>query len=148
MRALLVIETDPVTDYTPGVLKVLESLAVNALALRRSDDPLDHAVLLRGVRRDELLMQPIAFDQGRVASTREDQAVVGSHRERLLNTPKVSSAGGQGFIQSRLCGLGSILIRVFRICDRWRGGGQADVRHEVVMAYGAVNLGGQRFVED
>jgi hypothetical protein len=52
MRAPVVIEADPVTDDTTGVLKALESMAVNALVLEGSDDPLDHAVLLRGIRGD------------------------------------------------------------------------------------------------
>jgi hypothetical protein len=62
----VVIETDPVTDDTTGVLQGLESMTMNALVLESSDGPLDHAVLLRGVRGDELLLQSVAFDQGRV----------------------------------------------------------------------------------
>jgi hypothetical protein len=81
MKAPVVIETDPVPDDTTGVLQGLESMTMNALILESSDDPLDHAVLLRGVRSDELLLQPIAFDQGGVASAGEDQPVVRSYQE-------------------------------------------------------------------
>jgi hypothetical protein len=108
MRAPVVIKTNPVPDdTTTGVLQSLESMTMNALVLGGSDDPLDHAVLLRGVRGDELLLQPIALDQGGVASAREDQAVVRSQKERLLNAAKVPVASDQGLLQRGLCGLGS-----------------------------------------
>lgn len=47
-----------------------------AIHFERSDHALDHAVLLRAVRGDELLLQAIAFDQGRVAAAGEHQTVV------------------------------------------------------------------------
>ena len=47
-----------------------------ALIFQGSDEPLDHAVLLGAIRRDELLAQAVASDQGRVASVGEDQAVI------------------------------------------------------------------------
>lgn len=72
----MVVKADPVCDHTAGVLQGFESVAVHALVLERADHALDHAVLLRAVRGDELLLQPIAFDQGRVAAAREHQAVV------------------------------------------------------------------------
>ena len=69
----MVIEADPIPDHATGVLQGLEPVAVHALLLEGSDDPLDHTVLLGAVGRDELLAQPVAFDQGRVASAGEDQ---------------------------------------------------------------------------
>lgn len=64
----MVVKADPIPDDTAGVLQGLEPVAVNALIFKGSDDPLDHAVLFRAVGRDELLAQPIAFNQGRVAA--------------------------------------------------------------------------------
>ena len=55
---------------------VSRSGAVHAFVFERSDHALDHAVLLRAVRGDELLLQAIAFDQGRVAAAGEHQTVV------------------------------------------------------------------------
>ena len=72
----VVVELDPVTDHAGGVLLTLEAMPVGALLLQRADDPLHHAVLLRTVRGDELLLQAIAFDQGRVAAAGEHQTVV------------------------------------------------------------------------
>ena len=56
----MVIKTDPIPDDTTGVLKAFESMTMNALVLEGSDDSLDHAVLLRGVWGDELLLQPVS----------------------------------------------------------------------------------------
>lgn len=56
MRAAIVVETDPVGNDARGVLNALEAMAMNALLLERSDDPLNHAVLLWAVRGDELLL--------------------------------------------------------------------------------------------
>lgn len=76
VRALVVVETDPVADHATGMPQGLETVAMHTLLLERTDDTLDHAVLLRAVGRDELLLQPIALDQRRVAATGEDQTVV------------------------------------------------------------------------
>jgi len=72
VRAPVVIKTDPIPNDTAGVLQGLEPVAMNTLILEGSDDPLDHAVLLWAVRRDELLLQPIAFNQSGVTSAGED----------------------------------------------------------------------------
>ena len=63
---------DPVADDAVGVLDALEAVAVNALLLERSDDALDHTVLLRAVRGDELLPQPIAAHQRREVAACEE----------------------------------------------------------------------------
>jgi hypothetical protein len=42
----VVIEADPIPDHATGMLQGLEPVAMNALILEGSDDPLDHAVLL------------------------------------------------------------------------------------------------------
>ena len=72
----MVIKADPICDHTTGVLQCLEAVAMYALVFERSDHAFDHAVLLRAVRGDELLLQAIAFDQGRVAAAGEHQTVV------------------------------------------------------------------------
>ena len=61
MRALVVVEADPVADGACGVLYTVEALAMDALLFQGPDYTLDHAVLLRAVGRDELLPQAIAF---------------------------------------------------------------------------------------
>ncbi len=61
-----VVEADPLSDDARGVLLGLEAMTVYALLLQGADDPLDHAVLLRAVRRDELLSKPVAAHHPRV----------------------------------------------------------------------------------
>lgn len=72
----MVVEADPVADSACGVLYAVEALAMDALLFQGPDHTLDQAVLLRTMGRDELLPQAVAFHQGRVFSTREDQAIV------------------------------------------------------------------------
>nr|WP_232520667.1 AAA family ATPase [Rhodobacter sp. CZR27] len=72
MRAAMVVESDPVADGACRVLEAVEALAVNALLLQGPDHALDHAVLLRAMRGDELLLQAVAADEGRVFATGEE----------------------------------------------------------------------------
>lgn len=60
MRALVVIKADPSGNDTAGVQQGFESVAVPVLVFERADHALDHAVLLRAVRGDELLLQTVA----------------------------------------------------------------------------------------
>jgi hypothetical protein len=53
-------EADPVAARAVCVLGAFEALAVDASLLQRTDDALDHAILLWAVRGDELLLQPVA----------------------------------------------------------------------------------------
>lgn len=101
----MVIEADPIPDHATGVLQSLEPVAMNALILEGSDDPLDHAVLLGAVGRDELLAQAVAFDQGRVTSAGEDQSVVRSQKEWRLDTPEMAVSSDQSLFQCRFSGL-------------------------------------------
>lgn len=55
MRAPAVVELDPVADHAHRVLLAFEAVAVHVLLLQRPYHALDQAVLLRAVRRDELL---------------------------------------------------------------------------------------------
>ncbi len=93
------VKADPIPDDTTGVLQGLEAVSVRALVFEGSDDPLDHPVLFRAVGRDELLLRPIAFDQGCVASACEDQPVVVSEQERCLNSAEMAVSSDQSLLQ-------------------------------------------------
>ena len=82
MRAPVGIKADPTANGATGMPQRLESGSLHALLFQRADHPFDHPVLLRAVRRDELLPQPVAAYQRRVATTGEDQAIVGAQKER------------------------------------------------------------------
>lgn len=68
-RTAVVVEPDPVTDGAGGVLDAFEAMAMHALLFQRPDDAFDHAVLLRTMRGDELLLQAVVSDQSRVVAT-------------------------------------------------------------------------------
>lgn len=90
MWSLVVVEVDPVADRAHGVGQAFEPMAMHALLFQRADHPLDHAVLLRAMRRDELLLQAIAANQAGVFTTGKNQAVV-------LSPPLVSSTNNLSF---------------------------------------------------
>ena len=68
MRAPVVVKQDPIADHSAGVLQSFEAVPMCALLLDRPDDALNHAVLLRAVRRNELLTQAVTLHQPRVGS--------------------------------------------------------------------------------
>jgi len=74
--ALVVVKANPVTNDPTDMLQTFKSMAVCALLLEFLNNPLDHPDLLRAVGRDEFLLQPVAFDQGRVAAAGEHQTIV------------------------------------------------------------------------
>lgn len=88
----MVVETDPIPDHTCGVLQGFEPVTMNALVVEESDDPLDDAVLLWAIGRNELLLHPIAFSQSGVTSACQDQTVIRPMQERRANDYISSSA--------------------------------------------------------
>lgn len=100
MWASVVVEADPVADGPCRVLDAVKALAVNALLLPlRPDDTLDHAVLLRAVRRDEFLFQAVASDQSGTAPTGEDEAIVGPQQEFARDLAQGAEPADQGMLQ-------------------------------------------------
>ena len=66
MRPPIVIESDPIgNDSRSPCCLAFEAMPVDTLFLERPDDALDQSILLRAMRRDELLLQPIAPNQTR-----------------------------------------------------------------------------------
>ena len=99
MSAAVVVEADSVADGVRRVLDAVEALAMNALLLQRPDNALDHAVLPRAMRRDELLLQAIAADQGGVAPRDEDQPVVRPQKELLFHLAERAEPSDQCMLQ-------------------------------------------------
>lgn len=52
MRAAVVAECNPVPGYAHRTLDAVEAVSLHALLRERPDEALDHAILLRAVRRD------------------------------------------------------------------------------------------------
>ncbi len=76
------VEAVPLSDDARGVLPRFEAMTVYALLLQGPDDALDHAVLLRTVRHDELLPEAITGHEARIGPRGEHQPVVGPQQER------------------------------------------------------------------
>lgn len=72
----MVVQVDPIADLPAGVLQRFEAVAMHVLLPECADFPLDHAVLLASLRRDELLLQAVARDEGGEVATAEDQIIV------------------------------------------------------------------------
>lgn len=73
MRALVVVEMDPVADGSACMLQGFEPVTMDTLLFQSSNHPFDQTVLLRGVGRDELLLQSIAFNECGVAPARKNE---------------------------------------------------------------------------
>ena len=95
MRSAVVIKMDPITDRPTGMLQCFKPLPMDALLFQGPDHPLHHAVLLRAMRRDELLFQPVASDQGCEASAGKDQAVVRPQQKLSCYSAKGAVSGNQ-----------------------------------------------------
>ena len=111
MRAPGVVEPDPVTDDPAGMLPGFEAMPVQALFFQRADHALHQAVLLRAVRRDELLLQAVAAYQLRITVTGENQAVIRTQQEGLRNTSQDAEPGNQRLLQGCLGSAGLAALR-------------------------------------
>lgn len=78
MRTPVAVKQYPIANHASGVLLGFEATPMRALLLQGPDDPLHHPILLRTMRRDELLPQSVAAHQARVVAAGKDQAVVGA----------------------------------------------------------------------
>ena len=78
MRALFVVVLEPRPQRLSGLIQCLEVVKPEALLFNRSDQPLDHTILLWRMGSDELLFQAIAADQCREVSACKNQAVTPS----------------------------------------------------------------------
>lgn len=90
-----------------GVLDSLEAMPMRTLFFQCADHTFDHAILLRTVRRDELLEQPVASDQRGVAPRGEHQSVVESQHKRHSHSAQRPEARNQGVLQSTTCATGA-----------------------------------------
>lgn len=116
MRASVVVDADPVTDGAGRVLDAVEALAMDALLFQCPDHALHHAILLRAMRRYELLLQAVASDQRGVAAAGEDQAVVGPQQELVPDLSQGAEPAEQGMLQG--AGRGRSLARSRQVTNR------------------------------
>ena len=103
MRSVIVVERDPIASGAAGVGDALEALAVYALFFEWSDQSLHHAVLLRTMRCDELLLQAITPDGSGVFAGCKNQPVVAAEQEWRLHSPQCPELCDQRVLQCRSC---------------------------------------------
>ena len=103
----VVVEVDPISNRSGCVLKAFEALPVDALLFQGSNDPLDHAVLLRAVRRYELLLEAVTSDELSECEAGKNQTVVGPQKERAFDLSERSVPRNESLLKSgpRRCGL-------------------------------------------
>lgn len=63
MAPSVVVELNPVGDGTNGMLLALEALPIYTLPFQCADQVINHLILLRRMRRDEFLPQPIGCER-------------------------------------------------------------------------------------
>src|SRR5678816_2509232 len=102
MRPAVIVKTNPVANDAAGVLQGLEAMPMYALLLQRPNDTFHHPVLLRRVRRNELLAQAIATNQRGVTATGEDQAVVAAEQKWCRHPAQCAVSGNERLLQRRL----------------------------------------------
>ncbi len=93
MSPPVVVELDSVVNDLYGAVLRFEPVPVSALFLKRSDETLNHAVFLRTMRCDELLLEPVAAHEPRVGTVGEHQVIVGAQQQRLLDSTQCAEAG-------------------------------------------------------
>ena len=68
MRPQMIVEGNPATQHTAGMLDGFKAITMYALFFDGADQSFDHAVLLRAMRGNELLLQPVALNVCGVAA--------------------------------------------------------------------------------
>ena len=85
MRALLVVVLESRPQRLPGFIQCLEVMKPETVLFHRSDQSLNHPVLLRGVGTDELLFQTVLVHRPSVTPGGKYQAVVTTQRDQVLS---------------------------------------------------------------
>ena len=96
----VIVEVDPVSNRSCCMLKAFEAMPVDALLLQGPNDAFDHAVLLRTVWRNELLLQAVASDQLSECQTGKNEAIIGPQQEGALDLSQRSVASNQSLLKS------------------------------------------------
>ena len=81
MRPQIIVEGNPVTQHSAGMLNGFKAVTMHALFFDGSDQSFDHAVLLWAMRGNELLLEPVALHQCGVAAGCEDQPIIRSKQK-------------------------------------------------------------------
>lgn len=84
--ASVVVEPNPVCNHPASVRQAFKAVPMRALLFQCADHLLLHAVRLRGVRRDELLLKAVAFHQRAVAAAGKYTKPLSLHSRKRCGT--------------------------------------------------------------
>src|SRR5438105_12295680 len=88
MRPAVIVPVDPVPNDPPRLLERLKLVLPDTLFFETPKEPFDDPVLLRRVRGDELLRQPIVSAGLAESPTLKDQPIVAAHGRRQAYRPQ------------------------------------------------------------
>ena len=94
----LVVVPDLVADHAQGRL-AFETVAVDVLLLQRPDHAFDHSIMLGTVRRDELLLQPVAAHQAGVFTGVSTKPLSDFNKKRLFDAALRTKPDDQRLLQ-------------------------------------------------
>ena len=103
MRPQVIVKGNPVTQNSAGMLDRFKAVTMHALFLDGSDQSFDHAVLLRAMRGNELLLQSVALYECSVTAGCEDQPIIGSKQKRCFDFAQRAVPADECLLQ---CGFG------------------------------------------
>ncbi len=109
-----VVGADPFSDDTRGVLLNFVAVAMHALLLQRSDQTLNHTVLMRAVRRDEHPPKTITAHHPSKSARSEDRTVIRPQYERPIDASASTETRYQRLHQHHRCRSSSVASRHLR----------------------------------
>jgi len=90
VRPFRVVPIDPPPNHAPSFPEAREVVLPGALLLQAAKESLDETVLLRRVRRDELLFQSVVSAGATKPAALEDEAIVRANDRRVSSWPQSS----------------------------------------------------------
>ena len=96
----MIVEVDPISSCSCCMLEAFEAMPVDALLFQRPNDAFDHPVLLRTMRRNELLLEAVTSDQLSECEAGKNEAIIGTQEERTLDLPQRSVASNESLLKS------------------------------------------------
>ena len=96
----MIVEVYPISNRSCCVLKAFEAMPMDALLFQRTNDAFDHAVLLRTVRRNELLFKTIASDELSECQTGKNKAIIGPQQKGAFALSQRSFASNERMLKS------------------------------------------------
>src|SRR5262249_53133947 len=107
MGPLGVVLLEPRRDHDEGLVAAGEPVMPEALLFQRAEEALDHPVLLRRVRRDVLLVEPVPAHDAHKDLRAEHEAVVGPQGERCMAILDPRSRSASSSVAASPTGTGS-----------------------------------------